>query len=73
MHGRTAQEVVNEVRRQFIERPGIMVSKCLNVVVFPVLNEFSISTNAFSNYSNKHAACHRITRRSLIMVVVLQL
>ena len=24
--GRTAQEVVNEVRRQFIERPGIMVS-----------------------------------------------
>ena len=23
--GRTAQEVVNEVRRQFIERPGIMV------------------------------------------------
>ena len=26
--GRTAQEVVNEVRRQFIERPGIMVSIC---------------------------------------------
>lgn len=25
--GRTAQEVVKEVRRQFIERPGIMVSK----------------------------------------------
>lgn len=25
--GRTAQEVVNEVRRQFIERPGIMVSR----------------------------------------------
>jgi len=24
--GKTAQEVVNEVRRQFIERPGIMVS-----------------------------------------------
>jgi H+-translocating diphosphatase len=24
--GRTAQEVVNEVRRQFIEWPGIMVS-----------------------------------------------
>jgi Na+/H+-translocating membrane pyrophosphatase len=24
--GRTAQEVVKEVRRQFIERPGIMVS-----------------------------------------------
>ena len=24
--GRIAQEVVNEVRRQFIERPGIMVS-----------------------------------------------
>ncbi|XP_019447399.1 PREDICTED: pyrophosphate-energized membrane proton pump 3-like [Lupinus angustifolius] len=24
--GRTAQEVVNEVRRQFVERPGIMVS-----------------------------------------------
>lgn len=24
--GRTAQEVVNEVRRQFIERPGIMVN-----------------------------------------------
>lgn len=24
--GRTAQEVVNEVRRQFIARPGIMVS-----------------------------------------------
>ncbi len=24
--GRTAQEVVNEVRRQFAERPGIMVS-----------------------------------------------
>lgn len=24
--GRTAQEVVNEVRRQFIDRPGIMVS-----------------------------------------------
>ena len=23
--GRTAQEVVKEVRRQFIERPGIMV------------------------------------------------
>lgn len=23
--GRSAQEVVNEVRRQFIERPGIMV------------------------------------------------
>lgn len=23
--GKTAQEVVNEVRRQFIERPGIMV------------------------------------------------
>lgn len=28
--GRTAQEVVNEVRRQFIERPGIMVSTCLS-------------------------------------------
>lgn len=28
--GKTAQEVVNEVRRQFIERPGIMVgNKCL--------------------------------------------
>lgn len=27
--GRTAQEVVNEVRRQFIERPGIMVSLSL--------------------------------------------
>lgn len=26
--GRTAQEVVKEVRRQFIERPGIMVSIC---------------------------------------------
>lgn len=25
--GRTAQEVVNEVRRQFIERPGIMVRR----------------------------------------------
>lgn len=29
--GRTAQEVVNEVRRQFIERPGIMVS----IIVIP--------------------------------------
>lgn len=27
--GRTAQEVVNEVRRQFIERPGIMVSRII--------------------------------------------
>jgi Na+/H+-translocating membrane pyrophosphatase len=27
--GKTAQEVVNEVRRQFIERPGIMVSTWL--------------------------------------------
>lgn len=33
--GRTAQEVVNEVRRQFIERPGIMVSICaFNIVCF---------------------------------------
>lgn len=28
--GRTAQEVVNEVRRQFIERPGIMVSPSIS-------------------------------------------
>lgn len=30
--GKTAQEVVNEVRRQFIERPGIMVS-----TIFPTI------------------------------------
>lgn len=28
--GKTAQEVVNEVRRQFIERPGIMVSSSIS-------------------------------------------
>lgn len=34
--GRSAQEVVNEVRRQFIERPGIMVRIvvcCLKLLV----------------------------------------
>lgn len=30
--GRTAQEVVNEVRRQFIERPGIMVSSSFSSI-----------------------------------------
>lgn len=40
--GRTAQEVVNEVRRQFIERPGIMVSLSLqsNVVYVSLGFEF---------------------------------
>lgn len=36
--GRTAQEVVNEVRRQFIERPGIMVSMIL-YSIFMVYHE----------------------------------
>lgn len=35
--GRTAQEVVNEVRRQFIERPGIMVSKNFSIVFFIIV------------------------------------
>lgn len=43
--GRTAQEVVNEVRRQFIERPGIMVSIPLSPSpsdTFSVLNCFCV-------------------------------
>lgn len=32
--GRTAQEVVNEVRRQFIERPGIMVSLTRGIIQY---------------------------------------
>lgn len=32
--GRTAQEVVNEVRRQFSERPGIMVSAVFFHIAF---------------------------------------
>lgn len=32
--GRTAQEVVTEVRRQFIERPGIMVGIYCRSVFF---------------------------------------
>lgn len=33
--GRTAQEVVSEVRRQFAERPGIMVSfHCLATAIY---------------------------------------
>ncbi|KAM3198727.1 hypothetical protein P3L10_034535 [Capsicum annuum] len=38
--GRTAQEIVNEVRRQFIERPGIMdykekpnYGRCVSIIV----------------------------------------
>ena len=31
--GRTAQEVVNEVRRQFIERPSIMMVERPGIVV----------------------------------------
>ncbi|PHU22345.1 putative K(+)-stimulated pyrophosphate-energized sodium pump [Capsicum chinense] len=38
--GRTTQEIVNEVRRQFIERPGIMdykerpnYSRCVSIIV----------------------------------------
>lgn len=34
--GRTAQEVVKEVRRQFIERPGIMVSTSLSSSMFQI-------------------------------------
>ncbi|VVA95801.1 unnamed protein product [Arabis nemorensis] len=44
--GRTAQEVVNEVRRQFIERPGIMdykekpdYSRCVAIVASAALRE----------------------------------
>lgn len=44
--GRTAQEVVNEVRRQFIERPGIMdykekpdYSRCVSIVASASLRE----------------------------------
>lgn len=44
--GRTAQEVVNEVRRQFIERPGIMTyqdkpdyGRCVSIVASAALRE----------------------------------
>ncbi|XP_020590953.1 pyrophosphate-energized membrane proton pump 2 [Phalaenopsis equestris] len=44
--GKTAQEVVNEVRRQFIERPGIMeynekpdYGRCVSIVAFASLKE----------------------------------
>lgn len=66
--GRTAQEVVKEVRRQFIERPGIMVS-----------NYFSPSPSDTYSMPNHFAkmevliANHRTIKRSLIMVVVLLL
>lgn len=38
--GRTAQEVVNEVRRQFSERPGIMVSSIIALSVAEVALTF---------------------------------
>lgn len=46
--GRTAQEVVTEVRRQFIERPGIMVSPC---VYDTVLCIYSWSSVYISNWN----------------------
>lgn len=46
--GRTAQEVVNEVRRQFIERPGIMVSihlfDLICIMSLVLLNDFHYTT-----------------------------
>lgn len=42
--GKTAQEVVNEVRRQFIERPGIMVGNNWSFV----LNSLSTCIYKFS-------------------------
>jgi hypothetical protein len=65
--GRTAQEVVTEVRRQFLERPGIMVSACLSsntVLKFLCLGKLTLTYKIIS---------YRTTQRSLIMVVVLQL
>lgn len=38
--GRTAQEVVNEVRRQFIERPGIMVGVVHRLLMFHLWYRF---------------------------------
>jgi Na+/H+-translocating membrane pyrophosphatase len=64
--GRTAQEVVNEVRRQFIERPGIMVSTLLmqsSVLLYASIN----------NDVSLYMIPPRTTKRSLIMDVVLQL
>lgn len=55
--GRTAQEVVNEVRRQFIERPGIMVSiQSLFLHVYLL--------------RQKLTSCNRSTRRSQIIAAV---
>ncbi|KAJ4843944.1 hypothetical protein Tsubulata_048569 [Turnera subulata] len=54
--GRTAQEVVNEVRRQFIERPGIMNYKekpdyghCVAILASPSLREM-IKPGCFGHF-----------------------
>lgn len=62
--GRSAQEVVNEVRRQFIERPGIMVRT--------VIRSLKIACTVFSitTLLNTLLIHVRITRRNLIMVGV---
>lgn len=44
--GKTAQEVVNEVRRQFIERPGIMVG--ISVFLVIILNSLTTCIYKFS-------------------------
>lgn len=56
--GRTAQEVVKEVRRQFIERPGIMVSinsfsnLCI-VLQLCDLSDAIVSTFLLQDYTEK--------------------
>lgn len=56
--GRTAQEVVNEVRKQFVERPGIMVSINLLVIFalyfsYMFLNDAIVFNCLLQDYQEK--------------------
>lgn len=64
--GRTAQEVVKEVRRQFIERPGIMVSKVF--VAIPLLLILSIFYNqkVFTIINSALLWVHRLHHNTII-------
>lgn len=62
--GRTAQEVVTEVRRQFIERPGIMVG----IVV--LISQIACIASFIAMVLDTLLTCARNTRRNLITVDV---